>query len=90
MGDLAHECLANATALLAEMEIAKGLEDLIMEQLRRAMFPWEWPDRDPMPRLDWWPWLNTSWWTGPPREAHSRLVGAWEVLWYGVDNRDDW
>jgi hypothetical protein len=45
--------------LAADIREAKALwDDLWRESFDRVFRPWLFPDRNPMPRLDWWPWLS--------------------------------
>jgi hypothetical protein len=69
--------------------LGAAVDRLMREAIRREFFPWEFPHRNPFPKLDWWPWIDR--WRAAPGEARDRLTFAWSVLREGVPpDRDDW
>ena len=70
------------------VEAGKAINDLMRLAIRRDLYPWEFPDRNPMPSLEWFPWIDRAlFWRS---EAPARLRGALDVLRDGVSDREDW
>lgn len=63
--------------------VAVRMEDL-WDPIRR---PWAYPNRNPFPKLDWWPWIDR--WRAAPGEARMRLAAALDILRHGEPDRED-
>ena len=57
-----------------------------MDEQTRAQFGlrqlWEYPNPNPMPHLEWWPWLDKP--RNLRREAGVRIRNAWAALRHGA------
>jgi hypothetical protein len=63
---------------IEEVKFARTMKELMHDAIYR---PWRLSDPNPMPHLDWWPWVDTA--MEAPSEARRRLRGAWRVLRHG-------
>lgn len=67
---------------------AFNISDLFRRTEEVRLHPWKAADRNPMPRLDWWPLIDRAiWWR---TEAPQRVRDALDVLRDGLPDRSDW